>query len=190
MNTNLLPDEQLIINALRQYDCLKKEQLIQLLYYKPRDIAEKILNSLVKRQLLLVDESGNVKHDPRCDYNFKTEIAFWILLKYIQVINPDEHYKANYPSEIYFLKEKNQYEIVVLRADEEYVLGMLSNTERGSNDDDDESDETRYIIAVPKLSMIPVCKNKLKGSKILFAVYPEDFISGEEPDIQFVKANS
>jgi hypothetical protein len=188
MVSTLLPDEQLVINSLRQYDCLKKEQLIQLLHYKPREVAEKIINSLIKRQLLIVDESGNVKHDPRCDYSFKTEMAFWVLLKYIEVVKPDEHYKANYPSEIYFLKEKNQYEIVVLRAGEEHLLGPLSNTDRSSGDLEDESDEMRYIVAVPTATMIPACKAKLKNVKVLFVVYPEDGVPGEAPDLQFVKA--
>lgn len=188
MVSTLLPDEQLVINSLRQYDCLKKEQLIKLLYYKPREIAEKIINALIKRQLLIVDDSGNVKHDPRCDYNFKTEMAFWVLLKYIEVVKPDEHYKANYPSEIYFLKDKNQYEIIVLRSGEEHLLGPLSNTDRSSGDIEDESDEMRYIVAVPTATMIPACKAKLKNIKVLFVVYPEDTVSGEEPELQFVKA--
>lgn len=187
MNTFLLPDEQLIINSLRQYDCLKKEQLVQLLYYKPRDTAEKIINSLVKRQLLIVDASDNVKHDPRCDYSFKTEIAFWILLKYMSAIKPEEHYRANYPSEIYFLKDKNQYEIIVLRLGDEHLLGPLSNTDRSSGDMEDDSDEMRYIVAVPSASMIPTCQARLKGLKVLFAVYAEDFVPGTEPEFQFVK---
>lgn len=190
MNTSLLPDEQLIINCLRQYDCLRREQLIQLLYYKPRDIAEKIIASLIKRQFLIVDECDNIKHDPRCSYNFKTEMAFWVLLKYIPAIKPEEHYKANYPSEIYFLKDKNQYEIVVLRAGDDHILGLLANTDRDTGSEDDDSDETRYILAIPSTSMIPICQSRLKGHKVLFAVYPEDYVPGTPPDFQFIKGTT
>ena len=190
MNTSLLPDEQLIINCLRQYDCLRREQLIQLLYYKPRDIAEKIIASLIKRQFLIADESDNIKHDPRCSYEFKTEMAFWVLLKYISAIKPEEHYKANYPSEIYFLKDKNQYEIVVLRSGDDHVLGLLANTDRDSGSEEDDTDETRYILAIPSASMIPICQNRLKGHKVLFAVYPEDYVPGTPPEFQFIKGTT
>lgn len=188
MSFSLQPEEQLIVDALRQYGCLKKEQLILMIHYKPRELVERILIGLAKRQVIFIDESDNVKLDLRCDYNYQTEIAFWILLKYIMVIKPSEHYAANYPSQIYFLKDKNQYEIVVLKDGEDYILGPLANTDRTTSELEDDSDEMRYIIAIPSESMVNVCKNRMKGQKVLFAVYNPEAVPGTEPNIRFVKS--
>ncbi len=188
MANYLQTEEQIIVDTLRQYGCLKKSQITKMIHYKEPELVERILVGLSKRQAVFLDECDNVKIDIRCDYSYQHEVAFWILLKYIMSIRPSEHYAANYPSQIYFLKDRNQYEIVVLRDGEDYLLGPLSNSDRTTGEDEDESDEIRYIIAIPSETMINVCKSRMKGKKLLFAVYDPEFVSGTEPAIKFIKS--
>ena len=191
MNPDLMTEEKIIIDALQQYGCLKTEQLIQLIPYKPRELAERIVMGLQKRQLLITDASGNVKHDPRCDYDYKTEVAFWVLLKYIAQgsVKYNEHYQANYPSQIFFLKDNKQYEILVLMPNEDHLINVLVKTEKGCTSDDDEGfdDETRYIIVIPSETMIPECNRRLGKIKHIFAIYDINTPPGKEPGIRFYK---
>lgn len=195
MNNELMPEEKIIIDALRQYDCLKTEQLIELIPYKSRELVSRIIMGLHKRQLLITDASGNVRHDPRCDYDYKIEIAFWILLKYIATgdVKYNEHYRAQYPSQIFFLKGGKQYEIFVLKPNEEHLLNVLVKTEQNCMPDtpdeetDEFDDETRFIIAIPSDTMIPECNRRLGNLKHIFAVYDINTPPGQEPHVKFFK---
>jgi hypothetical protein len=183
MNDRLLKEEQLVVDCLSRYYCLKWSQLINLLYYKDEEVAQRILVGLKKRQLILEDDAEYVTLDPRCTPDQKTITAFWVMLKFIKKINPKEHYKAEYPSEIFFLKENVQYEIVVLNPGEEHLINMLKGFNR--NTSDDEEDETRYIIVIQDEDQIEDCMRRTAGMKVLFASveYGEDDI----PDVSFYK---
>lgn len=184
----LLEEEKIITEALSKYGCLRWEQLIKLIYNKKEETAQRILVGLKKRQLILEDEgSGYVRLDPRTQSDDKMIRAFWILLQYVNKISPREHYPANYPSEIFFLKQGVQYEIVVLNPREEHVLSMLFNENR--NNSDDEEDITKYIIVVANTDCIEACLNKIPdkvidNKQVLFATinYKKD---SEIPDIQY-----
>ena len=41
-------------------------------------------------------------------------LAVWVLLQFIDRVEPLAHYPATYPSQLFFLKENTGYEIVVL----------------------------------------------------------------------------
>lgn len=181
MNDKLLKEEKLVIDCLSKYYCLKWPQLVQMLYYKDEEVANRILNGLKKRQLILEDDMGYIKLDPRSTPDRKTIDAFWVLLKFIKKINPREHYKAEYPSEIFFLKDNIQYEIVVLNKGEEHLINMLKGYNRISSED--EEDEMRYIIVVQDEEQIEECLKKVDGMKVLFAsiVYTE----GDVPEVEF-----
>ena len=48
MNDRLLKEEQLVVDCLSRYYCLKWSQLINLLYYKDEEVAQRILVGLKK----------------------------------------------------------------------------------------------------------------------------------------------
>lgn len=181
MNDKLLKEEQVVIDCLSKYYCLKWEQLVQLLHYKTEDVAKRILSGLKKRQIIMEDGAGYIMLDPRTTPDPKTIAAFWVLLKFIKRINPREHYRAEYPSDIFFLKENVQYEIVVLNKGEEHLISMLKGYNRTSSSE--EEDEVRYIIVVQDEEQIEECLNKIGGMKVLFAsvTYGE----GEVPEVDF-----
>ncbi len=167
-NDRLLKEEKIVIDCLSKYYCLKWEQLIQLLYYKEEDTANRILVGLKKRQLILHDEeTGYVTLDPRSKPDTKTINAFWVLLKFIKKINPKEHYKAEYPSEIFFLKDNAQYEIVCIDKGEEHTIALLKGYNRITSDEDE--DEIKYIIVIQDESQIEECMRKTGDMPVLFA---------------------
>lgn len=49
----------------------------------------------------------------------------WVLLRYIDKVEPMAHYPAVYPSQIFFLKDNIGYEIVTLYDGEEHLLKFL-----------------------------------------------------------------
>ena len=52
--------------------------------------------------------------DGLCKPDQRTILAVWVLLRFIDYVDPMAHYPAVYPSQIFFLKENTGYEIVVL----------------------------------------------------------------------------
>ena len=73
----------------------------------------------------------------------RTIMAVWVLLKFIELVDPMAHYSAVYPSQLFFLKENNGYEIVVLYEGEENLLRLLQPSE-----------DLKYIIVLPVISMV------------------------------------
>ena len=108
--------------------------------------------------------------DTLCRPDQRNIIAVWVLLKYIQMVNPMDHYPAVYPSQIFFLKENIGYEIVVLYDGEENLLRLLQP-----------SDDLKYIIVLPVISM--VAKLKLPHAPCIFATV--DYCGSEEPKVTF-----
>lgn len=190
MLNNFGKEENRIISALREYECLTKTQLIELLYDIPEKQAESTLSGLTKRQVVFYEGDTKIKLDPRCPSDYKVSVAFWILLKYIPYIRPMEHYRATYPSQIYFLQNRFQNEILVLEKDDEYLLNILLKTERNS-DEIPEEDMVHYIIAVPKISMIPVCRKKLQPilKYVTFVVYDPTIPVDKNPIQNFYKGD-
>lgn len=184
----LLREENIVVSCLSKYECLKWEQLIKLLHNKKEDVAQRILVGLKKKQIVLEDESGYLMLDPRCKSDYKKLQAFWVLLEFVDKIKPEEHYPANYPSEIFFLKQGAQYEIVVLNKDEDHLLNMLFMENR--NNSVEEEDTTKYIIVVPDVDYIDNCIAKipdaiLDNEQILFATVSYEKPEDEVPKVQF-----
>ena len=191
MLNNYGREENRIISALREYECLTKTQLIKLLYDIPEDRAISTIAGLTKRQVIYYETDTMIKLDPRCADDYKVMVAFWILLRYIPYINPEEHYRASYPSQVYFLQKNLQNEIVVLEKDDEYKLNILLKTTRDSVSESEmeEEDKVHYIIAVPKTSMIPVCRKKLQPilNYVTFAAYDPTIPVDKDPVINFYR---
>lgn len=166
----LLKDEQYVIKWLSQYGALTKTQVMRMLQKTPQT-AEKILKNL-KKQMRAADVAGGyyVGVDSLCRPDQRTILAVWVLLKFIDYVDPMAHYPAVYPSQIYFLKEDIGYEIVVLYEGEQSQLRLLQPQE-----------DLKYIIVLPHISMAE--KLRLPKAPCLFATV--DFQGDEEPEVTF-----
>lgn len=168
----LLQDEQHVVKWLSQYGALTKTQVIKMLQ-KPKSTAEKILNNLHK-ELMISNVCGGyyLGLDGMAKPDQRTIIAVWVLLKFIEYVDPMAHYPATYPSQLFFLKENTGYEIVVLYEGEGQLLKLLQPEE-----------DLKYIIVLPHISM---AKNlKLPKAPCLFATV--DYKGSDEPEINFYK---
>ena len=166
----LLQDEKHVIKWLSQYGALPKTQLIRMLR-KPPDTAEKILNNL--RRELRIEDVGDgyyIGLDSLCQPDQRIVLAVWVLLKFIDYVDPMAHYPAVYPSQLFFLKENIGYEIVVLYEGEANLLRLLQPEE-----------DLKYIIVVPRISM--VADLRLPKAPCLFATV--EFQGQDEPEILF-----
>ena len=166
----LLQDERYIIKWLSQYGALPKTQLIRMLR-KPKSTAEKIIKNL-KRELRIEAVGGGyyIGLDSMSKPDQRTISAVWVLLKFIEQVDPMAHYPAVYPSQLFFLKDNTGYEIVVLYEGEDNLLKLLQPTE-----------ELKYIIVLPIISM--AAQLKLPKASCLFATV--DYCGNEEPEVKF-----
>lgn len=166
----LLKDEQYIIKWLSQYGPLPKAQVIRLLRDKTPETAEKIIRSL-KRQMRITDVGGYyLALDEMCKPDQRLILAVWVLLHFIDHVDPLAHYPAVYPSQLFFLKENMGYEIVVLYEGEQHLTRLLQPQE-----------ELKYIIVVPHISMV----QSLYLPKVTCLYATVDFDGQEEPNVTF-----
>lgn len=166
----LLQDEIHVVKWLSQYGALPKSQIMRMLQ-KPKNTAEKILKNL-KREAMIADVSGGyyLGLDSLCRPDQRTIMAVWVLLKFIELVDPMAHYSAVYPSQLFFLKENNGYEIVVLYEGEENLLRLLQPSE-----------DLKYIIVLPVISMVE--QLKLPKAPCIFATV--DYRGNDEPEVTF-----
>ena len=166
----LLQDEQHVVKWLSQYGVLSKTQIIRMLQ-KPKATAERIIKNL-KKQMRIADISGGyyMGLDSMCRPDQRMILAVWVLLKFINDVEPMAHYPASYPSQLFFLKENMGYEIVVLYDGEGSSLRLLQP-----------DDDLKYIIIVPHISMIQSLP--LPRAQCLFATV--NFNGEDEPEIKF-----
>lgn len=166
----LLRDEQCVVKWLSQYGTLPKTQIIKMLQ-KPPNTADKILRNL-KKQMQIADVSGGyyIGLDSMCKPDQRTILAVWVLLKFIDQVDPMAHYPAVYPSQLFFLKENVGYEIVVLYEGEQSLLRLLRPEE-----------DLKYIIVLPHISMANTLR--LPKAPCLFATV--DYNGEDEPEVYF-----
>ncbi len=171
----LLEDEKHVVKWLLQYGALPRTQVIRMLQ-KPKSTAEKILRNL-RKQMQISDICGGyyVGNDSMCKPDQKTIIAVWVLLKFIEQVDPMAHYPAVFPSQIFFLKGNIGYEVVVLNENEGNLLRLLQP-----------DDDLKYIIVVPHISMAN--NLKLPKAPCLFATV--DFCGEDEPKVTFYSGES
>lgn len=108
--------------------------------------------------------------DSLCKPEQRLILAVWVLLRFIDQVDPLAHYPAVYPSQLFFLKENTGYEIVVLYEGEEHLLRLLRPEE-----------ELKYIIVLPNIAVIP--KLRLPKAPCLFATV--EFHGGDAPEVIF-----
>ena len=166
----LLQEEQYVVNWLSQYGALPKTQLMKMLK-KPPQTADKILRNL-KKQMQVADVGGGyyIGLDSLCKPDQRMILAVWVLLRFMDRVEPMAHYPAVYPSQIFFLKENTGYEIVVLYEGEQSLLRLLQPDE-----------ELKYIIVVPRIEL--AVQMRLPKADCLFATV--DFQGTDEPEVTF-----
>ena len=69
---------------------------------KPPQTAEKILRNL-KDEMRIADVSGGyyIGLDPMCQPDQRMILAIWVLLRFIDKVEPMAHYPAVYPSQLF-----------------------------------------------------------------------------------------
>ena len=167
----LLQEEQYIIHWLTEYGPLPKAQIVRMLKDKPPKTAEKIIRAL-KNEVMLHEISGGyyLGVDPMCQPDQRMILAVWVLLQFIDRVDPMAHYPATYPSQIFFLKEDIGYEIVVLYDGEQHLTRLLQPQE-----------DLRYILVLPHINMAQ--ELVLPSAPHLFATV--DYNGQETPDVRF-----
>lgn len=141
----LLPEEQCVVTWLSQYGALPKQLVIRMLNM-PDEKAERLLYTM-RRALRITEilDGTYVALDPLCKPDQRLIQAVWVLVKFIDKLDdPLAHYAANYPSQLFFLKENVGYEIIVLYEGEESLVRLLQPDE-----------DLKFIVVVPDISMAP-----------------------------------
>jgi len=167
----LLQDEQYIIKWLSQYGALTRTQVIRLLRDKSPKVAAKIIRNLIK-QSRISDISGGyyLGMDPMVKADQRIILAVWVLLKFIDKVDPMAHYPAVYPSQLFFLKENIGYEIVVLYDGEQHLARLIQP-----------QDDLKYIFVLPHISM----SQELKLPKVPCLYATVDYNGQNEPKVTF-----
>ena len=145
--------------------------MVRLLRNKPPQTAEKIINNL-KRQMMISAISGGyyLGMDPLAKPDQRMIGAIWVLLRFIDQVEPMAHYPASYPSQIFFLKHDVGYEIVVLYDGEQHLIRLLQPDE-----------DMKYILVLPHIQMAR--ELRLPNAPCLFATV--DYAGGDEPGVTF-----
>ena len=170
----MLQDEKYVVRWLSQYGTLAKAQVFRLLKDKTPQTAEKIIRNL-KREVMIVESADGyyLSLDNFCEIEPKTIAAMWVMLSFADQISPMEHYLGSYPSQIYFLKNNIEYEILVLNGGEGYLTRLLHPKE-----------DMKYIIVVPDLA---VAKD-LKLPEVPCLIATLKYNGDKEPEVQFYTA--
>ena len=169
----LLQEEQYVVQWLSQYGALTATQVKRLLWDKPQHAANKIIRNLHSQMRIARVAGGHyLGLDNMAQPDQRVIIAVWVLLKYIDKIEPMAHYPASYPSQIFFLKDGIGYEILVLFDGEQHLARLLQPQE-----------DMKYIIVVPNVSMVR--ELRLPNALCLFSTV--DFNGENEPTVSFYK---
>lgn len=166
-------DERLVKQWISMYGALPRMQIKKLLNKSNDNVAKNIIKHLVLRGELYEQESGVfLALDPRQRKNERVIKALWVLIHYREKVKPDEHYPAEFPSEIYFLKDNQEYEIFVLNKGEELKLLHLKRREN-----------VRYIIVVPTIEESYISQLTIPNIEYLYATV--SYGCSGEAEVQF-----
>ena len=109
----LLQEEQYMIKWLSQYRTLENRQVVRLLKHSTEGFVHRALNRL-EREGRIHQGDGYVGAEPGMAADRKLLDAIWVMLCFSDSIAPMAHYPAQYPSSLFFMKERSAYEVIVL----------------------------------------------------------------------------
>ena len=169
----LLPEEQLVLRWLSQYEALPRDLVIAMLTHKTKPTAQKIIRGLYKQNRIFYLSGGYyISADPRAKPNQKIIQALWVLIQFGDRVDPMSHMPAAFPSQVFFMKDGVGYEILVLREGEQHLTMLLQPQE-----------DRKYILVLPEISM---GKNiHLPDVPCLFAVLM--YGSTDVPEVKFYR---
>lgn len=154
----LLDEEQLIIRWLTQYGPMTKGMIGKLLHYKSSDTVGRILIGLKRRNYItMTADHSCFATDRFSQIDPKMHEALLVLFQFVEQIDPNTHYAADLPAQIFFLKENTGYEIVVLHSEEDHLLKLLQHREG-----------MKYIFVIPNLEFAYLLQ--LPDAPCLFAI--------------------
>ena len=166
----LTTDEQHIIKWLSQYGALDYRQVIRLLHGRPENYADRTIKRLKQDERIYAVNGRYLSVDPTCKPDQGVIDAVWVMLRFIDRIDPVNHYPATYPSHVFFIAEKTGYEIIVLDRDEKHLLKLLAPDEA-----------VKYIIVLPDIGMAETLR--LPKAPCLLATL--NYGGEREPTIKF-----
>ncbi len=159
----LLEDERLVLRWLSEYGPLQRQQVQHLLYEKSERSINGIFRNLKRSRYVVEIQNGSyLALDRYCEPNQRMITAVWVLLQFVEQIAPDAHRQSDTPAQIFFLKDKAAYEIVVLYEGEDHLTHLLQP-----------QTDTKYILVVPDMAF--AASLPLPDAPCLFAtVEPSD----------------
>lgn len=167
----LIEDERLVLRWLSQYGPLRLPQIWGLLHYRPQRSANRLIQDMKRARRIAPIEGGEyLAIDQYCEPKPRMITAVWVLLQFIEQIDPEAHWQADAPAQISFLKDKTAYEIVVLYENEDHLVRLLQPKE-----------DTKYIFVVPNMEFAD--KLLLPDAPCLFATVEQS--EYEAPKITF-----
>ena len=168
-------EEKNVLNWLKLYGPLSREQLTRLLNIENPKVTENIFRRLRMNRLIENINGGYYiginkfdKADP------KTIQAMWVFLYFSGDVEPNHHRSGDFPGQIFFIKENWEYQIVVVDDGLEFQLTLLNKTDANR----------KHIIVVSDFSKIDKVKPYLPDTPCVFATLTyENGVS--EPIVRF-----
>lgn len=166
-----MEEEQHILRWLSQYGPMPRCMIQKLLPHKSDRTTLRIIHGLKRGRYISQIEDGRFwAIDPYCVPDARMLTALWVLTQFAKQIEPNAHRPADVPGQIFFLKERTAYEIIVIYQGEDHLLRLLPS-----------QPDTKYIIVIPNMDMAEQLALP-DGPCLLATVEPGD---GEEPEIAF-----
>lgn len=169
INDRIREDDRKVMDCVNEYGSLRLDQVRE--YMKNLDEAsfERTLHDLKKRRYLHVNQ-GIVSIDGRSQLDDKMVRAFWVFLRVFKnapTIRHNTHCHGPHITQIFFMKDNSEFQIVVFDEDDMCLVNMLLKNQH--------MNYLKYIIVVSKLRMakevLQRCRDMGMRNEITFAVF-------------------
>lgn len=173
---------KILLECVMKYGFLEKRQLVRfasLLGYNS-EIVSTAINSIMKEKILFMNENDDISLTPNTLKSHSTIDAFWVLCEFAKVIDPQNHFKAQYPSDIFFIRDKSQYEIMVPKPGDEFLINIIKE----KNSVLREEDKIKLIVVVEDENQLNAAIPYTSDINIMFAqILNKD---KEYPSVNFI----
>lgn len=164
-------DDKIIMDCIYEYGALTKEQLRQYMKHLSDDVFDRAIYDLNKKQYIY-EHGDYVYTDSRTPLDPKTIKAFWVFLRFMEkvpTIRFNSHCRGPHISQIFFMKDNSEYQIVVIDNDELPKINILVKNK--------DLTYLKYIIIVPGISIAREIRNRMKDvsleNETIFAIVTE-----------------
>lgn len=191
INDTNTPSE--ILNCLMKYGQIPRKALLQYILNtnseKETDKIKYMFNGTIKKLIKsgrIFEKRGKKEsvittyYDAEIDERFLD--SFWVFTEFSKVLNPKSHFKAAYPSDIYFAQNNKQYEIMSPKTGDEFELSVIKN--RNSQIEDEEN-KINLVVCVLDDKQLTNCISYAGDMDITYAQVLHD--GKENPKINIFK---